>query len=111
EEEVLDRYGPLPGVVENIVETVRIRLLLKCLKARELDQKAGRLYINFSGTGQGPADASVVENATRLVGSDAARFRITGDGRFSARLGDETEPLAEAQYVLKELLGKCYSES
>ncbi|MFQ5480919.1 MAG: transcription-repair coupling factor [Thermodesulfobacteriota bacterium] len=111
EEEVRDRYGPLPVVVENILETVSIRLLLKSLKARELDQKAGRLYINFNGAGDTATDVSVVNNATRLVRLDASRFRISSDGRFSACLGKDAEPLGEAQYVLKELLGGCYSES
>jgi len=103
-EEVLDRYGPLPVVVENIMETVALRLLLKKLKARELVQKAGRIYINFTGTGGEGADASVVSRAMAMRAAEPARFRITSDGRFSARLFEGVDPLVEARYVLKELL-------
>jgi transcription-repair coupling factor (superfamily II helicase) len=110
EDEILDRYGPIPEVVENIMESVRLRLLLTRLKARELDEKAGRLYINFQGTEGAPAEQSVVSNALALARTDPARFRILSDGRFTARLTDGAEPLVEARYVLKELLRGCYSE-
>jgi len=103
-EEVLDRYGPLPRVVENIMETVALRLLLKEVKARELAQKAGRIYINFTGTGGEGAEASVVSRAMAMRDAEPARFRITSDGRFSARLSEGVDPLREARYVLKELL-------
>ncbi len=109
EEEVIDRYGPLPEVVKNIMETVGLRLILKELKARELVQKAGRIYINFTGTGGEGADPSIVSNALAMTGRDGAKFRITSDGRFSARLGEGADPLTEARYVLKELLRGCYS--
>jgi len=103
-EEVLDRYGPLPRVVENIMETVALRLLLKKLKARELAQKAGRIYINFTGTSGEGAEASVVSRALAMRDAEPARFRITSDGRFSAGLSEGADPLREARYVLKELL-------
>ncbi len=109
-EEILDRYGALPLVVENIVETVSLRLLLKELKARELVQKAGRIYINFTGAGGEGAEPFVVDNAMAMIGKAPARFRITSDGRFSARLGDGADPIEEARYVLKELLSRCYSK-
>jgi transcription-repair coupling factor (superfamily II helicase) len=123
-EEVRDRYGPLPEVVENIVETASLRLQLRRLGARELSEKAGRLYISFTFNGAGapgapgvgrdavksPVDEVVVRKALELVAGDPKRFRITGDGRFSVRIGNEGDAALEARYVLKELLGGCYSE-
>ncbi len=120
-DELQDRYGPLPEVVKNIIETTWLRLLLKRIGARELSEKAGRLYIGFDlkgasagGAGtkdKGPAvDEKVVKNALALVRSDPGRFRIRGDGRFSARIASGQGPIDEARYVLKELLRGCYSE-
>ncbi len=118
-EEVRDRYGPLPEVVENIVETASLRLLLKRLGARELTEKAGRIHLSFkfneaatqSRREEIPVvDEAVVRKALELVAADPVKFRITGDGRFSVRLESRDKSVETARYVLKELLGECYSE-
>ncbi len=135
--EVRDRYGPLPEVVENIVETASLRLLLRRAGARELTCRGRegsgrgrwlRINFNFNGAGQGGAggeggagrahgggvgagiEEAVIKNAVALVSGDPKAFRITGDGAFSARMHGHGGLMACARYVLKELLRGCYSE-
>jgi transcription-repair coupling factor (superfamily II helicase) len=103
EEEMADRYGDVPPLVGNLFEVVRLKLLLKGLKARELSQKGARLYLAFDGDGTGKLAAhllSMIEKAPR-------RFRLTPDSRFVYSMEPGTSPLAEARYLLQEVVKGC----
>jgi len=103
-EELRDRYGTIPALVENLLGAMGLRVLLKRLGARELDQKGRRLYINFEKRGGGGPPARVAEKAVHMAQSDPKRFRVTPEGRFIVFMASGAEPIEEAGYVLKELL-------
>ncbi len=102
------------GVVQNLIETARIRLMLARLGAIELKQIAERLYLRFKPLdgaqegGAGGVSEITIEKALTLVKGDAKRFRITADNRFVYVMetldGEVIDPLEEARYILKEFL-------
>ncbi|GMR04826.1 MAG: transcription-repair coupling factor [Thermodesulfobacteriota bacterium] len=103
-EELGDRYGTVPPLVENLLRTVRLKVLMKELKAKELDQKGSRLYINFEKREVG-ASGPVVERAVRMAQMEPKRFRITPEGKFIVYMDACADAIEEAGYVLKELAG------
>ncbi len=106
-EELADRYGEAPPLVENLVRTVELKLICKALKVRELIQKGPRLYIGFSDLAGVKAGDGIVERALSLAKKEPKRFRIMPDARFTAQIPQEADPIEEARYVLKELLKGC----
>jgi len=98
-EELEDRYGEVPPLVENLAGTMRLKLLLKKLHARELIQKGTRLYLSFGAAEDG---GGVVKRALDLVKKEPKHFRITPE-HFIVYMG-EADPFEEARYVLKALL-------
>ncbi len=103
-EELRDRYGTIPALVENLLGAMGLRVLLKRLGAKELDQKGRRLYINFEKRGGGGPGGRVAEKAVHMAQNDPKRFRVTPEGRFILFMASGAEPIEEAGYVLKELL-------
>ncbi|MFQ5442412.1 MAG: transcription-repair coupling factor [Thermodesulfobacteriota bacterium] len=103
-EELRDRYGEMPALVENLLGAMGLKVLLKRLRARELDQKGNRLYINFERGGGGGPPHGVAEKAAYLAQREPKRFRVTPEGRFIVFMAAGAEPVEEAGYVLKELL-------
>ncbi len=98
-EELEDRYGEVPHLVENLAGTMRLKLLLKKLHAKELIQKGTRLYLSF---GAGDDGSGVVGRAIDLAKKEPKHFRLTPD-HFIVYMG-EADPFEEARYVLKALL-------
>lgn len=107
-EELADRYGSAPVLVENLVRTVELKLICKELKVRELIQKGQRLYIGFSDLATVQGGDAVVARALDMAKKEPKRFRIMPDARFAAQIPQEADPIEEARYVLKELLKGCY---
>jgi transcription-repair coupling factor (superfamily II helicase) len=120
-DELIDRFGELPPLAENLVKTMGLKVMLKKLKARELRQLGGRLYITFGGEGgqggqggpggQGPTASGdrLAETAVKLMEEHPKRYRVTPDGRFIVFMGTDAEPLTAAKYILKEFVSACYS--
>lgn len=108
-EELADRYGDPPALVNNLASTVELKLLLKRIRARELTQKGDRLFITFGvADGSGPGNG-VAERAMLFFKKEPKKYRITPDSRFIASMGEGASPIEEARYILKELALGCYS--
>ncbi|MFQ5736317.1 MAG: transcription-repair coupling factor [Thermodesulfobacteriota bacterium] len=103
EEEMADRYGPVPAFVENLMQTMELKLLLKRLRARELSQKGKRLHLTFQSQEQADSGHGIVERALDMVRREPKRYRLAPEGRFIVFLYD-TPPIEAARYVLKEFL-------
>jgi transcription-repair coupling factor (superfamily II helicase) len=116
-DELLDRYGEVPALAENLISTAGLKLLLKKLKAREMVQRGLRLYITLESTDE-DADESgsrerLVEKLVRMARDEPKRYRLTPDSRLIVFMapgaGNEPKPIEEARYVLQELVNACYS--
>ncbi|MBI5237200.1 MAG: transcription-repair coupling factor [Deltaproteobacteria bacterium] len=103
-EELTDRYGEVPALVQNLIDIVELKLILKRLKAKELTQKGTRLYITFADLSGADSGQKVIKKALDMVKKEPKRFRITPDSRFIVFMGENSSPVEEARYVLKELL-------
>ena len=99
-EELEDRYGVIPPLVDNLIKTMRLKLALKDLHARELVQKGTRLYLALSGAGDGGA---IIRRAMEMAKKEPKHYRITPE-HFIVYMGAEADPFEEARYVLKALL-------
>ncbi|MEK6759017.1 MAG: transcription-repair coupling factor [Deltaproteobacteria bacterium] len=107
-EELVDRYGEAPVLVENLLRTVELKLICNVLKVRELIQKGIRLYFGFSDLAGEKSGGDIVERALSMAKKEPKRFKIMPDARFAALISPEADPIEEARYVLKELLKGCY---
>ncbi|MFQ5465669.1 MAG: transcription-repair coupling factor [Thermodesulfobacteriota bacterium] len=109
-DELADRYGEPPGLVENLLETAGLKLTLKKMRVRELAQKGTRLYLAFADNPDREAAARIVSNAVSLMEAEPGRYRVTPDSRFVVFMGPEPErgPIEETRYILKELSAGCY---
>lgn len=103
-EELEDRYGPVPALVENLMSTAELRVMLKGLKARELTQKGTRLYLSFEHTEGHTPSESVVLKALAMAKKEPKRYRVMPEGKFVMFLSQDEQPMEAARYVLKELL-------
>ncbi len=103
-EELTDRYGEVPALLDNLVQIMELKLLLKRLKARELTQKGMRLYITFSDLAQTDAGDKTAAKALKMAEKEPKRFKLTPDSKFIVFMRPESSPLEEARYVLKEFL-------
>ncbi|MBI5440437.1 MAG: transcription-repair coupling factor [Deltaproteobacteria bacterium] len=90
--ELVDRYGPLPAEVENLLEVMKVRLLLVGLRAEGLDYNGRDLIVSLSETSAVDPDKII-----RLVQDDPTRYRLTPDHRFKSSVGSvETNRVFEA---------------
>jgi transcription-repair coupling factor (superfamily II helicase) len=104
QDELSDRYGEPPALVDNLFRIIELKLDLKRLKARELTQKGTRLYMSFQSLGETELGKKVVEKALSLAKKEPKRYRVTPEGHFIVFMGPEPVVLEEARYILKELL-------
>ena len=103
-EELEDRYGPPPALVENLMGTAGLKLMLKELNARELTQKGTRLYLAFEHTEGHLPPERASKKALLLAQKEPKRYRVTPEGRFVVFMKPDEAPMEAARYVLKELL-------
>jgi transcription-repair coupling factor (superfamily II helicase) len=98
--EVIDRYGPLPPQVENLLAVMKIRRLLVDLRAEGLDYNGRDLIVSFSET-----SAVDPERIVALVQAEPQRSRLTPDHRFKRSVGalEPAEILQAARHLLQEL--------
>jgi transcription-repair coupling factor (superfamily II helicase) len=100
EEEVQDRYGEVPALVESLFEVVRLKLILKRIKARELSQKGARLYLTVDSDESGALTGRILA----MVEKSPDRFRVTPDDKFVYSMAPGASPLIEARYMLQEVI-------
>ena len=103
-EELEDRYGPPPALVENLMSAAGLKLMLKELNARELTQKGTRLHLAFEHTEGHLPPERASKKALMLAQKEPKRYRVTPEGRFVLFMKPDEVVLEAARYVLKELL-------
>ena len=93
-EEIKDRYGDIPELVNNLFRIMGIKLLLKRLKITELSQKGDWIYLTFSNeTNVEP------QRLLGLIKKEPKRFRLLPDSKFVALLGKGKEIWEEIRNV------------
>jgi len=104
-EEILDRYGNMPGVLENLFEITELKLRLKPLGVKELSRKKTRLYVTFS---KAKCPEGVAERIVCLMENKPERFLLTPDGtKLIFSMEEDKEALSSAKYLLQELANRC----
>ena len=103
-DELIDRYGRIPGSVNNLILTSELRLMLKKTMARELIQKGTRLYITFDK--DGTSMNGLGERLVSLVNKDPVRFRLSPDMKLIYIMKPDLSPIDGARYVLQGLSGE-----
>jgi transcription-repair coupling factor (superfamily II helicase) len=99
-EEMLDRFGPFPPEVSNLLEVMSVRLLLKKLRITRLDVVPDGLIVTFSeDTAVSPA------KLVTLVKTQPKRFRFLTDRKLKVRLPacQPLEALLESEKVIQAL--------
>jgi transcription-repair coupling factor (superfamily II helicase) len=102
QDELADRFGPLPPAAERLVEAMGLKLLLKQARATSYRATDREAVISFDG---GSARVSP-ERLVGLVRKDPARFRFTPDQRLVVKLpaGAPSAAISEGRAVLRSLL-------
>ncbi|HLE08134.1 MAG TPA: TRCF domain-containing protein, partial [Thermodesulfobacteriota bacterium] len=104
-EEILDRYGNMPGVLENLFEITELKLRLTPLGVKELSRKKTRLYVTFS---KAKCPEGVAERIVCLMENKPERFLLTPDGtKLIFSMEEDKEALSSAKYLLQELANRC----
>jgi transcription-repair coupling factor (superfamily II helicase) len=98
--EVRDRFGPLPGSVENLLRYGAIRHLAQRIKIRAIDRVGSRLVLKFH-----PSALADLNGLTRVLKKH--RGSLTPQGIMALPLAGQTDPavLDETASILKELYG------
>jgi len=107
-EELTDRFGPPPALVENLLRTAGLKALLRRVCAKDLTQRAERLYVTFAGLDASPHWAKITDKAVAMAKAEPKRLRLTPDGKLVVFMAKDADPIAEARYILKELEDGCY---
>ncbi len=98
EEELLDRFGPLPPEGRNLLEVVRAKHYLRRLGIKRLDLQDRLAVVQFARSERLSLD--------RLLGLLKKRpevFRLTPDQALRIRLPEEGMPFVQLQNCLKEV--------
>jgi len=108
-DELDDRYGPMPALVENLLRTTALKLLLKRLGASELTHRGNRLYLALRMKGMASERERLGEKLLDMIKNDPERFRAAPGDRLVVKMPPGSDVLEEARYLLKELVRECYS--
>jgi transcription-repair coupling factor (superfamily II helicase) len=98
-DDVLDRFGPLPGEAKNLCEVIRLKIRCKGLGIESVDTVGDELVVRL-----GERAAVDPKHLLRLLGQPDSGLRITPDHKIWLRLRQPEDALAEA-FGLAELLG------
>ncbi len=98
EDEVRDRFGPLPEPVAVLLETARLRIVLQARLVTAVDAIDGEVVYSFY-----EGDGSAVDTMLAAVERDPQRLRLTPEGRLHAALSctDERALLQEIAAILR----------
>lgn len=78
QEEIQDRYGPFPAVVENLFTVMELRRILKESLVEQISYHDGRLSLLFHAQSPVKVDRLIDSRA-----EDVGRYRLSGDRRLS----------------------------
>jgi transcription-repair coupling factor (superfamily II helicase) len=100
EEELRDRFGPLPIEAAHLFSLLRLKLLLRRLWIKRLDAVNGEYILTFSENPEIDLD-----KLTGLVSTEPERLRLTPNRRiyFSSSSHDVVESISELKKLLHNL--------
>ncbi|MBW2609129.1 MAG: transcription-repair coupling factor [Deltaproteobacteria bacterium] len=98
-EEIVDRFGPPPEVVSNLLRVMDVRLDLKKMVVNRLDVKNESLIFAFS-----PATTVEPERLVKLVEGKRHMFHFLSDTKLKVRIRKESaiEALLEAKQIIQD---------
>jgi len=101
EEELRDRFGPLPAEASHLLSLLRLKLLLRRLWIKQLDSVNGELVLTFA---QNPEID--LDRLTRLIAAEPKRLRLTPEYRlyFTSHSHDVVESITELKKLLHNLV-------
>jgi transcription-repair coupling factor (superfamily II helicase) len=97
--EMIDRFGPLPEEAASLVETIRLKTILRRVGVSRLDAGATQAALTFHPTTRVEPDKLVA-----LVRSAPKKYKLTPDQQLVVF---SSNPLAEARKVLDRFLTGC----
>ena len=98
EEELLDRFGPLPPEGRNLLEVVRAKNQLRRLGVKRLDLQDSFAVLQFARP-----DLLNLERLLSLLKKRPETFRLTPDQALRVRLPEKGTPFVRLQNCLKEV--------
>jgi transcription-repair coupling factor (superfamily II helicase) len=99
EEELRDRFGPLPQEASHLLSLLRLKMLLRRLWIKQLDSVNGELVLTFA---QNPEID--LDRLTRLIAAEPKLLRFTPEYRLYFR--SHSQDVLESVTELKKLLHK-----
>jgi transcription-repair coupling factor (superfamily II helicase) len=94
-DEIRDRFGPLPALVETLLEVMELRRRMKILGIAEARLRGPRLALRLH-----PISPIAPERLVEMIAEGAGRYVLAPDGTFSVAIGEETARLAELRTAL-----------
>ena len=97
-QELIDRYGKIPLLLENLMEVIEIRNFLKKFLITSVDYNGRQIILSFD-----PGAEASLGKILELVTSDQKRFRFSPDLRLSINFNNDNwrSILNEVRNVLK----------
>jgi transcription-repair coupling factor (superfamily II helicase) len=107
-EEMCDRYGPVPDIVETLIEVMDVRRRLKSLGIAEAKVRGGRLSLHVHGSSSLAGEALV-----GLVQMPGRRWTLSPDGTLGVPLGPDRErvlvEVRDVVTVLEEVASRVHA--
>jgi transcription-repair coupling factor (superfamily II helicase) len=98
EEELLDRFGPLPPEGRHLLEVVRLKHHLRRLGIKRLDLQDRLAVLQFAAP-----EKLDLKRLIQLLKERPDRFRLTPEQHLRVRLPEGGPPLSRVQNCLKEV--------
>ena len=96
--EMVDRFGPLPGEVQNLMDAISIKILCRAANVEKVDAGPKGMSLSFRGNSFPKPD-----NLIGYIASQRDRIRMTPDHRLVLQ---RTLPLSERARAVRDLLGE-----
>jgi transcription-repair coupling factor (superfamily II helicase) len=100
EEELRDRYGPLPSEASHLFVLLHLKLVLRRLWIRRLDGMNGKFVLTFA------EDPEInLDKLTMVVSAESERLRLSPDNRLHFRSSSQevVESIGELKKILHNL--------
>jgi len=105
-EELSDRYGPVPDIVETLIELMDVRRRLQALAISEAKVRGGRLALRVHGS-----SPLVGEALVDLVQTPGRRYTLAPDGTLGVPLGGNPERILVDVRDVVTVLEQCASRA
>jgi len=98
--EMLDRFGPPPDPVQNLLAAVELKGLLRRLAALRLDLSSSQAQIYF-----GHESRVDVDRVLHLAAESPRRVKVYPEGKVSLSLSPDSTPFAQVRHLLQYIGG------